>query len=470
MKKLLLFSICLFVGFFSNAANWHPFPFSISYYSRPVSFGSFSGLGVRPSIGGPLVSGQVVEGMYLDLAIQNPGNSIRIRSNKFPDTDYSYNNDFANLVHQTSVLTNNDSSMVIWINKTVYGPNDTVVFYPKQQRIGNTSQILTKTFENVLGTMDSVRSISSGNRGFRWSKNFGILNLTVYDVNSSANITLIGSPAIAGSWAPFTGKPALPTVGDEFHFLRYNEGVKVGNGPFCPIPGYWSNNQEVRMKILEYPHQGNAAKMLVEKIESEPGATTGILYSDIVDTSAAYSWTSSSIVFQPPGTKSTASNLGSGYFIDNKGITMYYLNTGFIIDAWPVIHFFSCGLSPTNFIDNEGTMNSNGMCAQEILELTYPLYIKSQASCTMGTPLPPVTITSVSALSGLGMVQISPNPAKGSVRIQVPGMESESLSFELIHTNGKTTKGILQGNQAERTLNLSGFSSGLYILRISTGK
>jgi Secretion system C-terminal sorting domain len=67
-------------------------------------------------------------------------------------------------------------------------------------------------------------------------------------------------------------------------------------------------------------------------------------------------------------------------------------------------------------------------------------------------------------------MQISPNPATGSVRIQVPGMESESLSFELIHSNGKTTKGILIGNQTERTLDLNGFSSGLYILRLSNGQ
>ncbi len=472
MKKLVLFSFCLLMQFVSQAANWHPFPFSISYYSRPVSFGSFSGLGVVPA-NGPLVSGNVVEAIYLDSAIQTTGNSIRIRSNKFPDGQSWRGYPFFNRMHQTGVFTNTDSSMVIWLNKSYYGEvNDSLVFYPKQNRIGNSSQIQAKTFENVMGTMDSVLSLTFIGRTFRWSKNFGLIQLEVPGTNANETITLIGSPAIEGSWKPFTGKPALPTVGDEFHFRKFNKGVNLSSEPFCGNPATWSQNLEVKLKVLEYPHQGSAAKMLIEKIVSDSGSQTGILYSEIADTSAYLGWLVNTPIFRTPGTYNSNDPTGMnfGYFYDDKGMTSFFLLSGQVFDGWPYIHFFSCGLSANHLYFDGRPANTDGICPWETLDLTYPLYIKSQAGCTMGIPLPPVTITSVSGLSGLQNMQVSPNPATGSVRIQVPGMESESLSFELIHSNGKTTKGILNGHQSERTLDLNGFSSGLYILRLTNGQ
>ncbi len=472
MKKLLLLPFCLFVCAVTQAANWHPFPFSISYYSRPVSFASFSGLGVLPA-NGPLISGSVVEGIYLDSTYQASSNSVRSRSNKFPDGLSWTGYPFSNKMHQTGVLTNADSSMVIWLNKSYYGVvNDSLVFYPKQNQIGNASQIQTKTFENVLGTMDSVLTLTFIGRTFRWSKNFGLIQLQVPGQNANEPIKLIGSPTIEGSWKPFTGKPALPTVGDEFHCRKFNKGVNLSSEPFCGNPATWSQNLEVRLKVLEYPHQGNTAKMLIEKIVCDSGALTGILYSEIADTSAYLGWLVNSPIFRTPGTYNSNDPTGKsfGYFYDDKGMTSFFLLSEQVFDGWPYIHFFSCGLSANHLYFDGRPANTDGICPWETLDLIYPNYIKSQASCTMGTPLPPVTITSVSALSGLRMIQISPNPATGSVRIQVPGMELESLSFELIHSNGKTTKGILNDHQSERTLNLNGFSSGLYILRISNGQ
>ncbi len=472
MKKLLLFSFCFFVGAASQAANWHPFPFSISYYSRPVSFGSFSGLGVLPA-NGPLVSGNVVEAIYLDSTILTSGNFIRIRSNKFPDGNSWTGHPFFYRMHQTGVFTNTDSSMVIWLNKSYYGEvKDSLVFYPKQNQIGNTSQIQAKTFENVLGTMDSVLSLTFEGRAFRWSKNFGLLQLEVPGQNAIETITFIGSPTIEGSWKPFTGKPALPTVSDEFHFQKYRKYVQLPNGPNCPPSGSEFINQNERIKVLEYPYMGDASKALTERIVSDSGSSTGVLYSEVADTSNFWAWFGvEPRTYRAPGTFA-ANNPGGpsfGYFIDNKGMTSFYILDGLVIDGGPSEVFQSCGLVFSDLHHYEGISNFF-FCTSEVLNLTYPLYIKSQASCTMGNPLPPVTITSVSGLSGLRNIQISPNPATGSVRIQVPGMESESLSFEMIHSNGKTTKGILNGNQSERTLNLNGFSSGLYILRLSNGQ
>ena len=471
MKKLVFLSFCLLMQFVSQAANWHPFPFSISYYSRPVSFGSFSGLGVVPA-NGPLVSGNVVEAIYLDSAIQTTGNSIRIRSNKFPDGQSWTGYPFSNKMHQTGIFTNADSSMVIWLNKSYYGVvNDSLVFYPKQNQIGNASQIQTKTFENVLGTMDSVLSLTFNGRTFRWSKNFGLLLFEIPGQNENEPIAFIGSPTIEGSWKPFTGKPALPTVGDEFHFQKYRKLVQLANGPNCPISGSEFINQNERIKVLEYPYMGDPSKVRTERIVSDSGSSTGVLYSEIADTSDSFGSFGVPRIFLPPGTFEINYPVGPsfGYFIDNKGMTSFYMLSGLVIDGGPSETFISCGLHGADLQHYEGISNFF-FCTSEVLNLSYPLYIKSQAGCTMGTPLPPVTITSVSGLSGLRNMQISPNPATSSVRIQVPGMESESLSFELIHSNGKTTKGILNGHQSERTLNLNGFSSGLYILRISNGQ
>ena len=104
------------------------------------------------------------------------------------------------------------------------------------------------------------------------------------------------------------------------------------------------------------------------------------------------------------------------------------------------------------------------------MDFTYPFYIKSQNGCTMGTPLSPVTITSVSNTSAKNKIQLLPNPAKSFVKIRIPEQLESQLQYDLIDTKGQIQIGVLNFRNSETQLDLSRYSPGLYTLRLTSGK
>jgi hypothetical protein len=84
----------------------------------------------------------------------------------------------------------------------------------------------------------------------------------------------------------------------------------------------------------------------------------------------------------------------------------------------------------------------------------------------MGTPLPPVTITSVSGSRAKPFIKLSPNPAQNVVHIQMGDHAGSSVVYQLSTANGQTFTGDLSLQNQEATLDLSKHPAGLYILRL----
>lgn len=121
MRYLVLFLFLVF-GFLADsvqAANWHPFPFKISYYGVKTTLGAHEGqnwpLPFIPS-NGPLTKGFVVDGLYLDQSFMQGTAKGKMRSTLYPVSEYFSNRngaDFMPFIQESSVITSTDSQAVI---------------------------------------------------------------------------------------------------------------------------------------------------------------------------------------------------------------------------------------------------------------------------------------------------------------------------------------------------------------------
>jgi hypothetical protein len=476
MKKftkisLFPFLLVFLAPFGLKAANWHPFPFQAAYYSRPAELGTFYGLSQVLS-NGPLVKGKVIEGMYLDSSYQTiNGMRIRSRSHQYPFGMPGDGYGFEAKVNFTFISTPADSGRVVWYSKHPYSSDfDSLVFFPGNQGLGiNLPSV--KTMETIFGISDSVSILQIGSEVVKWSKNFGLLEFSRSIQGLPTTLKLEGVKDLGLGWRPFTGKPAKPAVGDEFHFRRYKKYENLGGGSLC-IPGTENTFEDLRIKVNTFPYQGDTNQALYDVVVSPGNGNTGISYGRILGTDPYWEGQPGSS-FSEPGTftdiiTGSFSGFSAGHFIDSLGITLYYRVPGLVIDGGPVIDFLPCSYNLFSKYEQFSSIGSPTTCNSRSMELIFPVYIQSQNGCTMGTPLPPVTITQIQPIAAVSGIGISPNPALTHLQIQLYEASGREVEFLLVDALGKSKKGILPLENGGAIMKLDSAAPGLYTLRIQS--
>lgn len=476
MKNVLLTSFLFFVSFRILAENWHPFPFKAAFYTRKVEIGAYEFVYNRINPNGPLQKGLVVEGLYLDSSVQQSnGVNLRTRSAKYPTGVNWPGFALAPVIYETKIQTSADSSRVKYFYKKPYNTDfDSIVFLPALKQIETTSQTQRQfSVESFFGIQDSVLSITVDGLNYSWSKTFGVIQFNFYSGGSPpTELRLIGVHDLNIGWKPFSGKPVPPKVGDEYHYRDVKRYDRFYGGPGCDSV-HTDDRHDFRVKVVDYPYQGDSSQAKYECIESLADATTGVLYEcdhNILQLLPFQNFDFSG-EYKMPGTFNLPDmpfqDVGSnGFFIDSLGITMAYQVSPMVVDGFPIVGFIPCSAYPIGGLLGYGSFGGGLSCNFLGMEMRYPFYVKSQNGCTMGTPLPPVTITSVSGSRTKPVIKLSPNPAQNVVHIQLGDHAGSSVVYQLSTANGQTFTGDLSIQNQEATLDLSEHPAGLYILRL----
>ncbi|HPI09774.1 MAG TPA: T9SS type A sorting domain-containing protein [Catalimonadaceae bacterium] len=468
---LILF---LFFGFLADSvqgANWHPFPFKISYYGVKTSLGSVDGSFSPPYVSAnlPLTKGYVVDALYLDSSYSTGNQTIRKRSSKYPCLqEVNFSGFFEHFLGQATVTTSPDSQQVDLSLASLYlGGSES--YYPGKIKLGEfaigTSGVVTAiSVQLVLGQPDSVATISMGENTLLWSKTFGVIqSYTAYWDFSYTRIELVGVKDLGLGYQDIALKVQKPKAGDEFHFWNLSKGlITVGNSPVNPVR-FDNTLNKVRMKILS----ADSTKASVRIIQSEPNETTGIEYTDTLEYFQSKLKASMDILqdsLYPVG--STPFNFlgGAEYYqvsflgwLDSTGIQFKVIKS-LMMESKPTIKFISCSKLPwaTYNYDRYGGPDWYG----NFTEFQYPVYAKIQGRCTFGTPFDSVTITETKPMiASSRSFTLSPNPVENQFKITgiSDGEYVISDSFGKIRNRGIVS---------DQPIEVQGLPSGIYSVQV----
>lgn len=470
---LLLFLVFGFLADSVQAANWHPFPFNISYYGVKTILGAHAGqswpLPYIPS-NGALTKGFVVDGLYLDQSyIQGTAKGKR-RSSKYPVGEFfstGNGSDFIPFIQESSVVTSSDSQAVtvtIGSNFSISGD-----YFPKNIRPGgiafNDNGVVSSIdIRDVLGQPDSVANLTIGTKSFLWSKRFGILKSMESDLNGVVSrLELVGIKDLGLGYQDNLGSLPNPQPGDEFHFLNLSKGYISCSSQFGNSEEYDNTFNKLQVKVLSAGADGVNVRIIV----SEPNATTGVEYTEFkpyFDNGSQQAMIALNDSLYPVG--STPINF-SGQFvgfvnflgwIDTLGHQFKVMRSE-IMDDTPNIQFFTCSKMPYASMKPHYYM-MNSFCSGSIQKFQYPVYAKIQGRCTFGTPFDSVTITETKPLmSSVGSFKLSPNPVVN--QFQIKGISDGE--YVIADNFGKIRN---RGIVSDQPIDVHGLPSGIYFIQV----
>lgn len=470
---LILFLVSGFLADSVLAANWHPFPFKISYYGVKTTLGAHEGqnwqLPFIPS-NGPLTSGFVVDGLYLDQSFLQGTAKGKRRSAKYPVGEFfstSNGADFMPFIQESSVITSTDShSVIVTIGSNFSLSGD---YFPKDIRVGdiafNSNGMVTAiVVRDVFGQPDSVANVKIGTKNLLWSKRFGIIKSMESELNGVfSHLELVGVKDLGLGYQDILGTLPNPQPGDEFHFLNLSKGYINCSSQFGNTEEYDDTFNKLQVKVLSAGSDGVNVKI----IASEPGATTGIEYTDYTfyfENGSQHAMAALNDSIRPVGSAPfnfSVQFLGQVNFlgwIDTLGNQFKVLRTE-VMDGTPNVQFFTCSKMPYASMTSIYYM-MNSFCSGSIQKFQYPVYAKIQGRCTFGTPFDSVTITETKPImSSSRSFTISPNPVEN--QFQISGISDGE--YVISDSFGKVRN---RGIVSDQPIDVQGLPSGIYFVHV----
>ena len=393
MKRFILLSFFYFILISGFAANWHPFPFGVTYWGKRDVIMAPTGAFSEDT----LAKGMVTDAMRLDTSWTNAQGTYRVNKEFYyfqNQGNRTYNKQFRPFFLNIEVKTSLDSQTVTLTNVQPTNPvnpsgTDVFYFYPFRTTLGqlvfkanvigantsdfheddyNASGYLTSVgVGQVFGVLDSIRIISLGDREVRWSKSFGILGLP------GLMDELIGIEELSLGLQDYDshGQSIYPIVGDTIHYKR----IYSHHGP----PTAYFSSEDVRESIMEYPYNGNSGRAKYRVVYSSSGSPYAIEAHEVRD-----------VGYQSVNRLGQMENLyfNSGWLGEN-GLYVRIRILSFFIDGGTNYGIQTCGYSAPL-----GRKDESGFVEYKYL-LSFPFFYSVHDQCAGGTRFAPVTVTSM---------------------------------------------------------------------------
>ena len=449
MKSFRIFFLKIFFILFVfgniQAANWHPFPFKISYYGKSLTQEE----NYCPLFNQPVKS-KWVNALYLDYSNGNE----RTNSNLYPLLEGATGNISLSLFWlSTKVVTTTDSQQV-----TVSGDIESQVikgiYLPKRVRTGDSPHgiVLKIELKQVLGVSDSVATLALGGDTLWWSKSFGICRVK----EQSDEITLVGIKDINLGIQDLVFKVRPPQAGDEIHIWQSANGTISCNGP---LTGNFTESENInQLKRFKYLASGE-----VEVIVSEFDSSTGTIFS--IPGTGSNNLVGNGDSVLPIGLEYLTPTANLCYFLGFIGPDGVFSKVAqsIVYDVPLKTTFLTCA--------NMGEYSISASippflpyCSGAIVRFQYPKYVKVAGGCNYGQPLPAVTITESGRLFKNENIRVVPQPVNDF--FQFEGISQGT--YILRDLLGKVVStGLIDNNKIQVSL----LKSGIYLYEIrSNGK
>lgn len=117
-----------------------------------------------------------------------------------------------------------------------------------------------------------------------------------------------------------------------------------------------------------------------------------------------------------------------------------------------------------------GDLVGTGLTYEATESGTYQIFFTDQNGCLITSEEIEVNLSSINEIEGLSQIEITPNPFESNFKLKLSTNHSLNLTMKILDISGKMimqeqfqVNGIL-----EKQINLSGFSSGVYLLYLET--
>ncbi len=371
----------------------------------------------------------------------------RLGSRKY--SDFSTVQFFNTFISSPIVETSPDSSMIT-VSGNFRNTSLPGTYYPKMVKPGASPHgvVLSIQLQSIFGIIDSVAKISLGMDTLWWSKSFGIIKSKAND----GELSLVGVKDLAFGIQDKTFRLKPLQVGDVIHYWRYAYGTITCNLPNNP-PSSVSQNEKKQIRIMAI--SPNISGDNLEIIESDSGASTGIMYSTSQHLFGSNMAMGDSVL---PLGKMMRNNPYNGKIqgiIGPDGNFLKIVET-IIIDQPSYFTILPCTFLGDEFGLNPFFYASNPIwCNGGIDRFQYPQYINIQGGCTFGQPYPSVTITQTKADITAGKIKALPNPARETIYF-------EGISEAKIEIMDAFGKKLLVEKLDNQPLKIHQLSPGMY--------